>query len=139
MEFRKPLVSAMLRAGIVLALGTNVNVVSQNISDIKKKERPSECEYIRHALDYTLLDAKSAPDSRVILVFYLGKTEFLRNLTLTRMSNVEKFLKTEVPTLEYFVVSEGKRRQGLGKVEIYIKGELRWELFFKKNASHCTE
>jgi hypothetical protein len=129
----------MFCIGISLILGEVSYALGQNEPIAKKAENPSGCENIKHALDYTMLDAKNSQNSKIIFIFYLGKGEFSKNLTALRMSNIEKFLQAEIPNLKPFVMAEGKRRDGLGKIEIYTKGELNWELFFNKNASDCVE
>ncbi len=103
------------------------------------RETPTGCEYMRHALDYVLIDAKNDENLNVILITYLGNKEFLRNLRQIRIKNIETFLEVGNPDLKQIIIAEGKRRYGLGKIEIYLRGKLEWELFFGKNKAVCAQ
>ena len=102
-------------------------------------QKPSECEFIKHALNDTLLRAKEPHQSKIIFVFYKGEGEKSEDVITRRIINFEKFLKAEIPDLGGFLMTEGKRRTlGLGKTEIYVRGELTFELFFNRNAIDCV-
>jgi len=138
MKLRKILIFVALCIWFGSSYGSEGYVFAQN-TDAIEKEEPSGCEYIKHSLSDSLIEAKQNENSSIIFIFYLGKKDSVKNVTERRIKNIETYLKAEIPDLKQFVIAEGKRRNGLGKVEIYIKGNLVWQLFFRKNATDCVE
>lgn len=110
---------------------TTFNIFAQTKQPVE--EVPSNCEYVRVALDNSLYETTETEDSNVIFIFRLGKKETSKTLNNRRMDTVEKHIKFRVPDFDRYIVAVGRKNNGLGKVEIYVKGKLTWELFAKKN------
>lgn len=106
------------------------------------KETPSDCEYVRHALDESLIRTSKNENSNVIFIFRLGKDENSKKILAQRVKTVKSHLKFRVPNFNRFVIAEGEKNSGLGKLEIYVEGRLVWELYAKKNLDigyNCLE
>jgi hypothetical protein len=117
---------------IWLTLLSPFSLFSQIKSD---KEIPSDCEYVRGILDATLAQVADIEDSNVILIFRLGKGEKSKAVINRRMELVRNHINFRKQNPEKFVLAEGEKTNGLGKVEIYIKGKLTEVLFAKKNVN----
>jgi hypothetical protein len=124
---------------IWLTLFSPFSLFSQVKSD---KEIPSDCEYVRGILDLVLAQGANIEDSDIILIFRLGKGEKSKKVINRRMEVVRNHINFRKQNLEKFVLAEGEKTNGLGKVEIYIKGKLTEVLFAKKNVNlgyNCLE
>lgn len=107
-------------------------VFSQSKSE---KEIPSHCEYVRAILDDSLVRASEIEDAHVIFIFRLGKNEKSRKLINQRMELVRNHIKFRKQDPDRFILAEGEKTNGLGKLEIYIAGKLAGVIFAKKNAN----
>ncbi len=127
---------------VILMIWLQLFIPSNLLSQIKSdKEIPSDCEYVRAILDATFAQGSNSEDSNVILIFRLGKGERSKRVTNRRMELVRNHINFRQQNLKKFVLAEGEKNNGLGKVEIYIKGKLTEVLFAKKNATlgNCSE
>ncbi len=99
------------------------------------KEIPSHCEHVRGILDSVLVQGANTEDSDVILIFRLGKGERSKKVINRRMEVVRNHINFRQQNPKKFILAEGEKTNGLGKVEIYIKGKLTEVLFAKKNVN----
>ena len=116
---------------IFLSLFFHFRLFSQSKSG---EEIPTECEAMRALLDNSLIRISQNEDASLIFIFRLGKSEKSRKVISRRMETIKNFFKFRIPAFNRFVLAEGERTAGLGKLEIYIDGKLTYELFAKKNA-----
>lgn len=121
----------------------SVRLQAQNkISENPKAVMPTTCEYIKNALDYSLIEAVKTEDSTIKFIFYSGRGENSKALNQSRMSFIKKYLDFRNPDFNQIVFAQGEKKTNLGKIEIYVRGELEWEIFLEKNKSgwsSCVE
>lgn len=103
-------------------------------SPVTKSETPSNCEELRHILDESILSAAGANAARVIFIFTFGKQENSKALMDRRMKTVKNHIIFRSANVNRFLFAQGEKNQGLGKLEVYIKGKLEWELYAKRNS-----
>jgi hypothetical protein len=83
----------------------------------------SYCESAKAYFDLIAAVARER-DSNVIIISRLGKGEYSRSIGLLRLSQVRNHLMLVRGYLaDEVITAEGKRVQGLGLVEVYIKGK----------------
>jgi hypothetical protein len=104
-------------------------------------ETPYNCDAMLAIFDNAAVVASSDSnkDSFVIIVAYLGCGEKSRAYNQQRLKALEFHLtKYRGISKERLILTEGRRRNGLGKVEFYIGGKLSDELFLVKRGHICT-
>lgn len=105
-------------------------------------ERVTTCEYLKHALDFSLIDSRGDDAAYVNLVFRPGKKEKSTRYSQGRVGFILKYLKFRDKTFDRIKISSKDAITDLGKLEIFVKGLLRWEIYFRKNTTRwnsCIE
>jgi hypothetical protein len=83
-------------------------------------------------LDTAVIDTKKMDGAYLIIIARLGTGEPQR-LNQIRLAVVEEYVLRRGSDLRY-VLGEGKRLKGLGRLEIYVGGRLVDIMPFKKNS-----
>ncbi|MER3633214.1 MAG: hypothetical protein C4325_14525 [Blastocatellia bacterium] len=99
----------------------------------RQVDKPSECEYVRQALDESIFASINDQESTVIFILRKGRGEFGEKILSKRVAAIRAHLNFRKADPTRFVIAESDRTNGLGKLEIYIKGRLAWELFAARN------
>ena len=94
---------------------------------------PMECEGAATRLDYAVLNTRKLEGAYLILIARLGTGETSRNLNQARLSGVEEYVLRRGSDLKY-VLAQGSRVKGLGRIEIYVGGQLAEIMPLRKNA-----
>ncbi len=101
-------------------------------------QAPVECDTALSYLDHALAEAFELKDAHLIVVARVGTGERLR-VNRERLSGIEEYMKRKFPSLKY-VMAEGSKVNGLGRVELYVGGRLLYAMSIKKNArGFCDE
>ena len=99
---------------------------------------PMECEGAATRLDFAVLNTRKLEGAYLILIARLGTGEFSRSLNQARLSSVKEYVLRTGSDLKY-VLAQGSRVKGLGRLEIYVGGQLAEIMPLKKNAKgYCT-
>lgn len=99
------------------------------------------CDTMLVIFDHSASELMSAADksSPMIIVAYAGREEKSKTIVQQRLKALEFiYVKKRGFSKERIVLAEGRRREGLAKVEFYIGGKLHDALFFSKNQPACT-
>jgi hypothetical protein len=97
-----------------------------------KPVEPTTCEYLKHALDYSILEVNESEKTYLILIFRPGNGEKMK-VVRSRAYVVEKYLRFRDPKFGRLVYGRSDATDSLGRLDIYISGEKKWEIFFRKN------
>jgi hypothetical protein len=97
------------------------------------QEEPTECDAATGRLDHAVIDTREMEGSYLIIITRLGKGETSSRLNKQRLSVVEEYVLRRGANLKY-VLAEGRRVKGLGRVELYVGGRLLYIMPIKKNA-----
>lgn len=112
------------------------------LAQIKRDvETPYNCDAMLAMFDNVaaIASSESNRETFVIIVAYLGRGEKLRLHSQQRLKALEFYLrKRRGISKERLILTEGKKRNGLGKVEFYVGGKLSDELFLVKGGRICT-
>jgi hypothetical protein len=103
--------------------------LSQDLDQI-----PVPCDTAASYLDFAVIDARKHEGTYLIIIARPGTGENLKNLSQRRLSVVEEYVLRRGKDLKY-VLAEGRQVKGLGRIELYVGGELARVLPFEKNAS----
>ena len=95
---------------------------------------PAPCDTAASYLDFAVIDARKREGTYLIIIARLGTGENSKNLNRRRLSVVEEYVLRRGNDLRY-VLAEGRRVRGFGRIELYVGGELARVLPFEKNAS----
>jgi hypothetical protein len=99
---------------------------------------PMECEGAATRLDFAVINTRKLEGAYLILIARLGSGEFSRSLNQTRLASVEQYVLRSGSDLKY-VLAQGNRVKGLGRLEIYVGGKLVETMPFRKNAKgYCV-
>lgn len=99
---------------------------------------PMECEGAAARLDFAVIDTEKIDGSHLIIIAHLGDGELSNRLNQTRLAVIEEYILRRGPDLKY-VLAQGARVKGLGRVEVYVGGRLKEIMPYKKNAkNYCT-
>lgn len=99
---------------------------------------PMECEGAATRLDLAVENTKKIAGAYLILVARLGTGESSRSLNQARLSGVEEYVLRRGSDLKY-VLAQGSRVKGLGRLEIYVGGQLAEIMPLRKNAKgYCS-
>lgn len=93
---------------------------------------PMECEGAASRLDFAVIDTKKIEGGYLIIIARLGDGE-QSTLNQARLAGVEEYILRRGSDLKY-VLAQGARVKGLGRVEVYVGGRLKEIMPFKKNA-----
>ena len=94
---------------------------------------PMECEGAATRLDFAVVNTRKLEGAYLILIARLGTGESSRSLNQARLSGVEEFVRRTGSDLKY-VLAQGSRVKGLGRLEIYVGGQLADIMPLRKNA-----
>jgi len=99
---------------------------------------PMECEGAATRLDVAVINTRKLEGAYLILVARLGSGEVSRTLNQTRLKSVEQYVLRRGADLKY-VLAQGSRLKGLGRIEVYVGGQLAEIMPLRKNAKgFCT-
>lgn len=100
---------------------------------------PIECEGAEALLDFAIIETKKLEGAYLIIISRLGTGEVSTRLNLTRLAIAEEYVLRRGSDLKY-VLAQGSRVRGLGRLEVYVSGRLKDILPFKRNVgSPCAE
>jgi len=110
----------------------------QNTLAQTKDGLPYNCDAMLAIFDNVAATAATATnkDSALIIVAYRGHGEE-RRYNAQRLKALRFYFTRKMPK-QRLVLTEGKRRIGLGKVEFYVEGKLTDELYLVKRGQVCT-
>jgi len=94
---------------------------------------PMECEGAAERLDFAVVNTRKLEGAYLILIARLGSGEFSRSLNQARLSIVEEYVLRRGSDLKY-VLAQGSRVKGLGRLEVYVGGQLADIMPLRKNA-----
>lgn len=94
---------------------------------------PMECEGAATRLDFAVVNTRKIEGAYLILIARLGTGESSRTLNQARLSGVEEYVLRRGSDLKY-VLAQGSRVKGLGRIEIYVGGQLADIMPLRKNA-----
>ena len=99
---------------------------------------PMECEGAATRLDFAVINTRKLEGAYLILIARLGSGEVSRTLNQTRLASAEEYVLRRGADLKY-VLAQGSRVRGLGRIEIYVGGKLAEIMPLRKNAKgYCT-
>src|SRR6185295_19940303 len=84
---------------------------------------PMECEGAATRLDFAVVNTRKLEGAYLILIARLGTGELSSSLNQARLSGVEEYVRRTGSDLKY-VLAQGSRVKGLGRIEIYVGGQL---------------
>jgi hypothetical protein len=94
---------------------------------------PMECEGAAARLDFAVINTQKFEGAYLILIARLGSGEVSRSLNQTRLASAEQYVLRRGSDLKY-VLAQGTRVKGLGRLEIYVGGKLAEIMPLRKNA-----
>ncbi|MGH9871835.1 MAG: hypothetical protein ACRD9S_05125 [Pyrinomonadaceae bacterium] len=94
---------------------------------------PMECEGAATRLDFAVVNTGKLEGAYLILIARRGTGEFSSSLNQARLSGVEEYVLRTGSDLKY-VLAQGGRVKGLGRIEIYVGGKLADIMPLRKNA-----
>jgi hypothetical protein len=94
---------------------------------------PMECEGAATRLDFAVISTQKLEGAYLILIARLGSGEISRSLNQTRLAGAEQYVLRRGSDLKY-VLAQGTRVKGLGRLEIYVGGKLAEIMPLRKNA-----
>ena len=137
-----------IAASCLLAMGSeNQTLVKMNtclqdiagrngLAAVDSSERPVHCDDVLLYLDDTVSRSAKLGDAYLIVIARLGKGERSARLNRVRLSAIESYLRRK--SKSKLVTAEGSRVEGLGRVEIYVGGQLMYTLRIVRNSkSFC--
>lgn len=99
---------------------------------------PMECEGAAQRLDFAVVNTRKLEGAYLILIARLGTGEFSRSLNQARLSIVEEYVLRRGSDLKY-VLAQGSRVKGLGRLEVYVGGKLADIMPLRRNAKgYCV-
>lgn len=116
----------------------SLSAVPQRKLETKLLEQwPMECEGAATRLDFAVIETKKIQGAYLIIIARLGDGEFSCHLNGKRLAVIQEYVVRRGSDLKY-VLAQGARVKGLGRTELYVGGQLKEILPYKKNAtSHC--
>jgi len=97
-----------------------------------RPSKPINCEDFQAHLDHAIIEWRKLEDTRLILIARLGTGERDKKLNRARLSYVEDYLKTRNVN---YLLTEGDRIKGLGRLEVYVGGHLVMSIPIEKRAT----
>lgn len=102
-------------------------------------EQVWNCDAMLAIFDGAGSDLQTDRESLVIIIAFPGKDEKSNSITQQRLKALEfYYVKKRGIEKERIILAEGRKRNGLAKVEFYVGGKLRDALYFSKNQRACT-
>lgn len=98
---------------------------------------PTDCETAASILDNAVIDTKKLPGAYLIIIARLGTGETSNRLNQNRLAVVEEYVLRRGSDLKY-VLAQATRIKGFGRLELYVGGQLKEVLAFKRNAGPCS-
>lgn len=105
------------------------------ITAVLSLQEPVECDAALAYLDDAFLNTIKLAGTNLIIIARLGSGERSSQLNKSRLSWIKSYMSNRVPDLKY-VIAEGGKVSGLGRVELYVGGRLLHTMPIKKNAKH---
>ena len=108
----------------------------------QEKPTPQTCEYLKNALDQSLVSARENENSFLILIFRPGSDERSTSYSRNRTKFIKRYLHLKDGVFSNLIIAQSEPSSKLGRLEIYISGEKRWDMYFVKNRSgfdSCVE
>lgn len=93
---------------------------------------PIECDAAAGRLDDAVIETRKMEGAYLIIIARLGTGE-PSSLNQIRLANVQEYVLRRGSDLKY-VLAEGRRVKGLGRMELYVGGRLSRLMPFEKNA-----
>jgi hypothetical protein len=103
-------------------------------------KEPTNCEMNALYWDILWNTVKDAPDKNGFIIFIarLGTKEIRRDVNRRRLLSIKKIYKNRNPGIpQQFILAEGERVKGFGRVEFYWKGRLFGAFVLNKNRDIC--
>ncbi len=89
--------------------------------------------------DFDLIAHTAGEEATIIVIARLGRGELSREVVRRRLRNLQEFIYfTRGIPKERIITAEGDRVQGLGQVEVFIKGKLFMVFRLKRNKDFLT-
>lgn len=121
------------RAGAVPKSNISFNGKHQRVSNESSLDQvPVECDAAAGRLDDAVIETRRIEGAYLIIIARLGAGEPSR-LNQIRLANVEEYVLRRGSDLKY-VLAQGTRVKGLGRIELYIGGRLARVMPLQKNA-----
>ena len=99
---------------------------------------PMECEGAATRLDIAVLNTQKLEGAHLILIARLGSGEVSPALNQVRLKSVEQYVLRRGADVKY-VLAQGSKLKGLGRIEVYVGGKLAEIMPLRKNAKgYCT-
>jgi hypothetical protein len=98
---------------------------------VVRPEKPIDCETFQAHLDHVIIEWTKQKESHLILIARLGTGEKDHRLNRARLAYVEDYLKSH--KVQY-VLAEGTKVKGLGRLEVYVSGRLAMSIPIIKGA-----
>ncbi len=104
---------------------------------ISSSEKPEPCETAASYLDLAVIDTRKLEKSYLIIIARLGTGEKSSRLNKERLEVVEEYVLRRGSDLKY-ILAEGSRVKGLGRIELYVGGQLYRVMPLEKNSpTYC--
>jgi hypothetical protein len=114
---------------LLLFFSTSLSGQEASIGNIE----PTTCEYLKSALDFALLEKNQSDSSYLILILRPGLSETSKSLSESRSLTIERYLRGRKNGLVRLITGQSKPTGKLGKLEIFVAGERRSEIYFRRN------
>jgi hypothetical protein len=116
----------------------STNKSNENI-DTASPQGPVGCDSASGYLDFAVMDTLKLEGAYLIIVARLGTGEKSRRLKQHRLAMIEEYIKRRGDLNLKYVLAEGGRVRGLGRVELYVGGRLFRSMPLKKNKGYCDD
>ena len=92
----------------------------------------TNCEESLRVLDSAIAETKRFPDSSLIVILRRGAGESDARLSKRRFRLIERYM-TEARRTAH-VIAEGSPTNGLGVIDLYVRGKLEGTIYLKRNS-----
>jgi hypothetical protein len=96
---------------------------------------PVTCESFAALVDTTLVEWQTGSPGTHFIVIARPGTRERAGLGRPRLRKVEVYLRQRLSQNEKYIVAEGGRARGPGRIEVYVAGRLRAAIPLKRNDS----
>lgn len=94
-------------------------------------KRPINCEDFQAHLDHAIIKWQNLKGTHLVIIARLGTGERDRALNLARLHYIEGYLRSHDVL---YVLGEGSRTKGFGRIEVYVGGKLLLTVPIKRAA-----